>query len=489
MTEHAFQAVVGLFLTLNLGVTVWFLLRNRLCYFLVLFMVKQMSNLRFLFAATIVAFFSAATIAAERPNIILLLTDDMGYGDVGCYGGKFAPTPNIDRMAKEGTKFTQYYVASPVCSPSRTGYLTGMYPARWKITSYLQTRAGNRACEMNDFLDPKAPSIARTLKGSGYATAHIGKWHMGGGRDVTNAPPFSQYGFDEHVSTYESPEPDPMITATNWIWSPQDKVKRWERSGYFVDKTLDFLKRHKGQPCYVNLWPDDVHTPWVPEDAGFKRRQESDEGEPRFQKVLAEYDRQVGRLLDGLKALGMDKNTIVIFTSDNGPMPAFEGSRTAGLRGSKVSLYEGGTRMPFIIRWPGHTPAGKVNETTVLNATDLFQMFCHLADTTMPNSNSFDGEDLSDVFFGKTPMRKKEMLWEYGRNNTSFGYPKIARDRSPNVAIREGKWKLLVNADGTGAELYDISADQNETTSLAEKNPDVTKRLTEKVLAWRKSLP
>ena len=432
---------------------------------------------------------SAAAIAAERPNIVFLLTDDMGYGDVGCYGGKFVPTPNIDRLAKEGTKFTQFYVASPVCSPSRTGFLTGMYPSRWKITSYLQTRAGNRACEMNDFLDPKAPTIARTLKAAGYATAHIGKWHMGGGRDVTNAPPFSAYGFDEHVSTYESPEPDPDITATNWIWSAHDKVKRWERSGYFVDKALDFLKRHKGQPTYVNLWPDDVHTPWVPEDAGFKRRQENDEAEPKFEKVLAEYDRQVGRFLDGLKEIGLEKNTIVIFTSDNGPLPTFDASRAGGLRGSKISLYEGGTRMPFIIRWPGHTPAGKLNETTVLNATDLFPMFCHLTGTSMPKGNQFDGEDLSGVFFGKAPTRKKEMLWEYGRNNTSFNYPKIARDRSPNVAIREANWKLLINADGTGVELYDILKDRNETTNVAEKNPAVTKRLSEKALAWRKSLP
>src|SRR5262249_9106565 len=181
--------------------------------------------------------------ASSKPNILFLLTDDMGYGDPGCYGGTFVPTPNIDRLAKEGTRFTQFYVASPVCSPSRTGFLTGNYPARWRITNYLQTRAGNRASEQADFLDPKAPSLARTLKQAGYATGHFGKWHMGGGRDVTNAPPFSAYGFDEHAGTWESPEPDPNITATNWIWSAEDKVKRWDRTGYFVDKTLDFLKR------------------------------------------------------------------------------------------------------------------------------------------------------------------------------------------------------------------------------------------------------
>src|SRR5580700_2548949 len=212
----------------------------------------------------------------------------MGYGDVGCYGGDFVPTPNIDRLAAEGTKFTQFYVASPVCSPSRAAFLTGMFPARWHITSYLQTRAGNRKCEQADFLDPKAPSIARTVKAAGYVTGHFGKWHMGGGRDVTNAPPFSAYGFDEHAGTYESPEPDPNITATNWIWSPQDKVKRWERTGYFVDHALDFLHRHSGQPCYVEIWPDDVHTPWIP---NVEREMAAPNSwlKPDFCKVLAEY--------------------------------------------------------------------------------------------------------------------------------------------------------------------------------------------------------
>src|SRR5262249_5173227 len=187
------------------------------------------------------------------------LADDMGPGDLACYGGTIAPTPNIDRMAAEGIRFTQYYSAAPICSPSRVGCTTGMFPARWNITSFLQEKKGNRACEQAAFLDPESSSVARLLKNAGYATAHFGKWHMGGGRDVTDAPKFAAYGFDEHAGTYESPEPDPEITATNWIWSPDDKVKRWDRTAFFVDKTLDFLKRHKssgqdkGQPSYINV--------------------------------------------------------------------------------------------------------------------------------------------------------------------------------------------------------------------------------------------
>lgn len=410
----------------------------------------------------------------------------MGYSDVGCYGGKFVPTPNIDRMAREGIRFTQFYVASPVCSPSRTACLTGMFPPRWRITNYLQSRAGNRASEQADFLDPKAPSIARSLKGAGYATAHFGKWHMGGGRDVTNAPPFGAYGFDEHASTWESPEPDPNLTATNWIWSAQDNVKRWDRTAYFVDRTLDFLRRHKDQPCFVNLWPDDMHTPWVPDGSDLKRAQ-GQQTEEKFRRVLAEYDRQIGRLFDGLKAIGLDERTLVIFTSDNGPMPAFSGARTGELRGSKISLYEGGIREPLIARWPGHVPANRVDDRSVLCAVDLFPTCCTMANAALPESFAGDGEDVSKALFGKSISRKRPLLWEYGRNE-AFGYP-TGRDRSPNLAVREGNWKLLINADGSGVELYDLSRDEKETTNVAARHQRVANRLSGTALAWRKSLP
>lgn len=429
----------------------------------------------------------SAGAAARKPNIVFILTDDMGYGDVGCYGGKFVPTPSIDRLAAEGTRFTQFYVASPVCSPSRTGFLTGTYPGRWKITNYLQTRAGNRASEQADFLDPVAPSIARTLKAAGYVTGHFGKWHMGGGRDVTNAPPFSAYGFDEHASTWESPEPDPALTATNWIWSAHDRVKRWERTGYFVDRTLDFLKRHKGRPCYINLWPDDVHTPWVPEGSDLAKGRYPDNA-ASFKRVLAEYDKQIGRFLDGLKDLNLETNTIVIFSSDNGPLPTFNRARTGGLRGAKDSLYEGGIREPLIVRWPGHIPAGGVDSKTVLMGIDFFPTFCQLAGTR-PKNAAMDGEDMSRAFAGKPLERKAPIFWEYGRNET-FGFPReYPGQRSPNVAMREGKWKLLVNADASSTELYDIDSDPNETHNVAGDKPKIAKRMSEAALHWRRSLP
>jgi arylsulfatase A-like enzyme len=430
----------------------------------------------------------SATGAQPKPNIVFILTDDMGYGDVGCYGGRFVPTPNIDRLAAEGMRFTQFYVASPVCSPSRTGFLTSNYPGRWKITNYLQTRAGNRASEQADFLDPAAPSIARTLKAAGYVTGHFGKWHMGGGRDVTNAPPFSAYGFDEHAGTWESPEPDPVITATNWIWSAHDKVKRWDRTAYFVDRALEFLKRHKGQPCYVNLWPDDVHTPWVPEGSDLTRGRYP-ENAASFKRVLAEYDKQVGRFLNGLTELSLETNTMVVFASDNGPLPTLDRARTGGLRGAKDSLYEGGIREPLIVKWPGHTRAGFVDTRTVLTAIDLFPTFCKASGTPPPRNVMLEGEDVSRALIGKPLVRKAPIFWEYGRNET-FGFPReYPGQRSPNVAMREGKWKLLINADGSSLELYDIDSDPNEKKSVAAEKPNIAKRMSKAALDWRKGLP
>jgi arylsulfatase A-like enzyme len=359
-----------------------------------------------------------------------------------------------------------------------------MAPARWNITSYLQTRAGNRGCEQADFLDPKAPTLARRLKRTGYRTAHFGKWHLGGGRDVVDPPKFAAYGYDEHAGTYESPEPHPDITATNWIWSEKDKVKRWDRTAFFVDKTLDFIRNSNDQPTFVNLWLDDPHTPWVPSaDAKKGATRENLRG------VLAENDKQIGRLLDGLREMGVDQNTLVIFVTDNGPLPTFESARNLGLRASKLSLYEGGIRLPFLARWPGKIPAGHVDETTVLSALDLFPTLAAIAGAELPANVKFDGQDMSAALRGTPVTRKTPLFWEYGRNEKWFAYPKEPINRSPSVAIREGKWKLLINPDGSRAELYDVVSDAEEKRDVATEQPDVVKRLSEQALTWRKALP
>ncbi|PPL00942.1 sulfatase family protein [Parapedobacter indicus] len=428
--------------------------------------------------------------AQEQPNIIVILTDDMGFSDIGAFGGNFVPTPRLDRFAQEGTRFTQYYSASPICSPSRTSILTGMFPSEWNFTTFLNNRRSNELAEQANYLNVHAPSLARVLKDAGYATGHFGKWHMGGGRDIKNAPKFKKYGFDEHASTYESPEPDPALTATDWIWSEVDSVKRWNRTAYFVDKTLDFLRRHRGTPCFVNLWPDDMHTPWVPEE---NQRQQGEfpmdpAEEATFKLVLAEFDRQLGRLFDGLEELGVAENTLVIFTSDNGPLPSFRGSRAGGLRGTKLSLYEGGIRMPFIVRWPGRVRAGGTDSISVLNSTDLFPTLAGIASAELPANYKGDGEDRAAVWLGTPASRDKDMYWEYGRNDYAFNYPQ-GKDRSPNLAIRSGKWKLLIDYHKNDPELYDMEQDRYETTDLAEAQPDIVKELRNKLITWRTYLP
>jgi arylsulfatase A-like enzyme len=428
----------------------------------------------------------------ERPNIIILLMDDFGWGDPSCYGNTMVKTPNMDRLAQEGIRFTQGYVAAPICSPSRCGIITGQFPARWKITSFLQTKAGNKACEMADYLDPKAPSLPRLLKESGYATAHIGKWHLGGGRDVTDAPKFRDYGYDLGLGTYESPEPAAPLGLKTTPWGPQDKlepqqVPRHERTKWMVDQTLDFLKKNKEKPCFVNLWLDDTHTPFVPSEEQMKAVKTAGEGEPKtkYKAVLADADKQIGRLVADLKGT----NTLVLFLGDNGASQPFARERVAGLRGQKLSLYEGGIRVPFIAWWPGVVKAGVVNEKTVIASIDFVPTLAKIAEAKLPKDYAPDGEDMSALFKGETPVRTKPLFWEYGRNATAFAYPKDTQHHSPNLAVRDGNWKLLVNADGKGAELYDVETDRKEEKNLANTKPEITKRLTEAVLRWRKSLP
>ncbi len=421
----------------------------------------------------------------ERPNVIMIYVDDMGYSDPCCFGGNFTPTPNIDRLAEEGIRLNQYYSSAPISSPSRVGVTTGMYPLRWGISTYLQSRKGNGKNEQNDYLEPTAPTLARSMKAAGYATGHFGKWHMGGGRDVDNAPAITEYGFDEYTSTWESPDADPLLTASDWIWCDADSIKRWERTAYFVDKTLDFLKRHKGTPCYVNLWPDDMHTPWVPNSEVAKMSEEEWKQQDPFTEVLATLDVQIGRLLDGLDELGIADNTIVIFTSDNGPSPSFQNARTLGMKGQKAMLYEGGIRMPFIVRWPAKIKPNQVDDTTVACAVDLFPTICAITGVEPLTDYPLDGCDISKAIVdGEKIQREKPLFWEFGKCRVLPKRIPEGRIISPHIAVREGDWKLLVNADGSGTELYNIVEDVNETTNLVAEYPEIAERLSAAAREW-----
>ena len=427
---------------------------------------------------------------ASVPNIVLILTDDMGWGDLGSYGNKETATPNIDRLATQGVRFAQFYVASPICSPSRVGFATGCFPARWRINDYLHDRAGNKAHECANWLDPKAPTLARTLRDAGYSTAHFGKWHLGGGRDVQDAPWPKEYGFGEHHVNFEGCGPgfDTSGSAKAEQVEAKLMLTRYQFTGYWVDRSIEFIRRHKAGPFFVELWPQDVHTPHVPNPADLPGVVETPPGHHKFNAVLKLYDREIGRLLDFLETEGLAKNTIVIFASDNGPEPSFERQRTGGLRGMKWSLYEGGIREPLIVRWPGHIPAGKTDSTTILSSVDLFPSLCALARVPLPKDAVLDGVDLGAALLGTPTERGRPLFWEYGRR-ADYLFPREKDARSPNLAIRDGKWKLLINADGTGAELYDLETDPKETKNLAAENPAEAARLRTAVLNWRQKLP
>lgn len=424
---------------------------------------------------------SALSYGQEKPNIVIIYSDDMGVGDVSYLNSKWVSTPNIDRLAAEGRVMTHYYTASPVSSPSRVSLTTGMFPSQWGINTFLHEREKNRKHEQFDYLDPNAPSMARSLKAAGYRTAHIGKWHMGGGRDVDDAPQIPRYGFDEYVSTWESPDPDKLITSSNWIWSETDSIKRWERTHYFVDRALDFLRRNSGEACFVNLWPDDMHDPWIPSAKYYEKRWW--QTREAFTQVLETYDRELGRFFDGLKELGIWENTIVIFTADNGPAPSYNQLRTNGLRGQKISLYEGGLNMPFIISWPGHIEPS-IDNATVVSSVDIYPSLCKIVGAECPDTSLLSGEDMSEALLGQcNKSRTKDLMWDYGRSPV-FNQPAKERNRSPHLAIRRGDFKLLVNADGSRLELYNIVNDPYELENIADKHHELCQELSANVIDW-----
>ena len=420
----------------------------------------------------------------QKPNVIIILVDDMGIGDNGTYGSTIIPTPHIDQLAHEGLQMNSFYSAAPVSSPARAGLLTGRCPIKYRMNTFLDSKAANARVENANYLDPAAPTMAHAFKQAGYSTGHFGKWHLGGGRDVTDAPSFERYGFQEHVSTYESPDPDPKLTSTHWIWAATDEVKRWNRTSYFIDKAIDFMKRNQasGTPFFLNLWPDDVHTPWVPEAMA----QENSKWETResFVPVMQELDRQIGRLMEAIDAMGLRENTIVIYTSDNGPAPSFKQERTCGKRGQKNSLYEGGINMPFIIRYPKKIKAGKVNNKTVVSTLDMYPSLCKMCNIPVQKGYWGDGADYSKALLGqKEPERKEPLMWDFGRNN-HYNKPANPYHRSPHLAIRSGKWKLLCGDDASDMQLYDIMTDPKETTNLVSAYPSLAEKLSKQVCLW-----
>ena len=446
---------------------------------------------------------TAALCAAERPNIVFVFIDDMGYGDLSCYGNRDVRTPNIDRLAEEGIRFEQFYVASPICSPSRVGITTGQFPARHSIHSYLNSRKRNRERGMRDFLDPEAPAIARIFRDAGYATAHFGKWHMGGGRDVDDAPLPQAYGFDESLVSFEGlgdrilPPGGLSEQSKKLGQGTIREVAKHEMTEIYVDRAIDFVQRNREGPFYMHVWLNDVHDRFFPKPdllAKFERFSANPYRQQYF-AVIDEMDRQLGRLFREVDALGLGERTLLVLASDNGPTAwkryYDEGydppGKTNGLRGRKWSLYEGGIREPLIARWTGTIPAAATDTRTVVNAVDLLSTFCRLADVALPDA-AFDGEDMSAAFLGRRQLRSRGLYWEYGRD-PSYLRPGLESDRSPALAVRDGDWKLLMNTDGSGVELYDFREGFDEKHSVAAENPEVVSRLRNALLAWWRSMP
>ncbi len=435
----------------------------------------------------------------------MVFIDDMGWGDLGCYGNPDIKTPNIDALAAGGIRFEQFYVASPICSPSRVAVTTGQFPARHKINSYLNSRARNAARGMVDFLDPAVPAIARTFQSAGYATAHFGKWHMGGGRDVDDAPLPQSYGFSESLVSFEGLG-DRILQAQNHGLSAQSAklghgrityVEKHKNTETYVNRSIDFIRRNQETPFYLHLWLNDVHDPFKPTQLQLERFKQYSDNKylQQYYAVMDEMDRQLGRLFDHITASGLSEQTIIVVCADNGPTAWARYKRegfdapgwTGGLRGRKWSLYEGGIREPLIVSWPDKIKPGQVDKTSLVNAVDFFPTFCQLAGIKPPDVD-WDGIDFSPALLEKPIQRQKLMYWEYGRN-PSYLRPAEPSDRSPVLAVRDGAWKLLMNADGTGVELYNLNQSIDESANLVDVHADVVNRLYKDLMAWKNSLP
>ncbi len=446
---------------------------------------------------SLVALLPQGLVAADQPNVILVFIDDMGWGDFSCFGNDDAKTPNIDRLASEGVRFEQFYVNSPICSPSRVAISTGQYPQRWRITSFLNNRKNNEERGMAQWLDPQAPMLARSLQQAGYVTGHFGKWHMGGQRDVDEAPPITDYGFDASLTNFEGMGPKllpltlkPGQKEPGRIWEKAEALGegyRWmlrsEITSGFVDAALPFINEavDEGKPFYVNVWPDDVHGPyWPPVDTwgdGSVRR--------LYLSVLESMDKQFGKLFDRIRAdEALRNNTLILVCSDNGPAP---GAGEAGpFRGYKTHLYEGGVRSPLVAWGPGILKKqNHVDTTSVFSAIDIAPTLLTLTGTPFPDGVTFDGEALVETLLGDGPSRMAPIFFRRPPDRDSF----YGVENLPDLAVRSGKWKLLCEYDGSNPELYDLQNDRSESTNVASDHPGVVTQLTKSLLDWHQTMP
>ncbi len=447
-------------------------------------MINMKNTIAIVFALSHATLAGLSAREPSKPNIVFIFADDWGWGDLSCHGHKWLKTPNLDKLASEGTDFQQFNVLNPVCSPSRAAAMTGCYPARYSIHQHFAVPEQNHARNMPDWLDPKAPTLPRFLKEVGYRTGHFGKWHLSNA-ETQGAPKPDKYGIDDFAVFNGGagwPVPDLHATATN---------------------AVAFIKANKDKPFYVNVWLHESHTPHVPTLESMEKWKHLDKQKQVYAAVITDGDNSVGKILDALNAQGLSDNTIVIFSSDNGPEstaakaepnvagPNIKTTRydtyysigeTGGLRGRKRSLFEGGVRVPFIVRWPGHTPADVKNSTTLFTSVDLLPTLCAAAGVKLPTDYKGDGENLFDALNGKAVTRTRPIHWEW------LGM-KSDPDWWPRLAVRDGDWKLVMTHDAKRMELYYLKDDRAESKDIAKENPEIVSRLTKLALDWKATLP
>ncbi len=401
--------------------------------------------------------------ASTKPNIILINCDDLGYGDIGCYGSQANRTPRIDRMADEGMRFTDFYMTSPVCSPSRAGMMTGCYPRR----------VGLATGETQGVLFPGDPiglhpdelSIGRLLQDADYATMLVGKWHLG------DQLPFlpTRHGFDHYFGLPYSNDmepnntrliknrglsgmpPLPLMDGEGVVETQPDQASLTER---YTEAALSFIREHRDQPFFLYFAHMYVHNPLHPPQSFLERANNGPYG-----AEVECIDWSTGAILDLLDELGLTDHTLVVFTSDNGAWSGNDGSSNAPLRGEKGTTWEGGLRVPCVARWPGRVPRGAVC-TELATAMDLLPTFAGLAGAILPDAHRIDGHDLQPLLFGEADATSPyEAFFYYHGNDLK--------------AVRAGRWKLHLE---TG-ELYDLDTDVGETTDRSAAEPETVARL------------
>jgi arylsulfatase A-like enzyme len=416
---------------------------------------------------------------ASKPNIIFILTDDLGWTDGGVFGSTFYETPNIDRLAAQGMRFTDSYSACTVCSPSRAAILTGQYPARLHLTDYIPgkvpTKAKLSVPDWTMHLPLEVPNLAKALKSAGYATANIGKWHLG---EAAFWP--ENQGFDLNIAGYDKGKP-PSYFSPYKIPTLTEGPNGEFLSDRLTSEAIKFVEQNKDRPFFIYLPHYAVHHPVTAKPEviakyNSKVDPKAPHKRPEYAGLIESVDDSVGRLLAKLEELKLSENTIVIFTSDNGGLASI--TTNLSLRAGKGTAYEGGVRVPLIIKWPGITKPGSVCHTPVIGV-DFYPTLLAMAAVPMP-SGVVDGENIGPLLRQSGSMKRDAIYWHYPHYHTVGA--------TPYGAIREGDFRLVEFYEDNHVELYNLKDDIGETKDLAATLPEKAAALRQKLHDWRQSV-